>query len=64
MPQNVAEAANKAKNGIAKGTLNIFEGPMLDNKGNVILNQGEVLDDGGLWAMKYYVEGVEGTIPN
>ncbi len=64
MPQNVAEAADIAKNGIAKGTLNIFEGPMLDNQGNVILNQGEVLDDGGLWAMNYYVEGVEGKIPN
>jgi hypothetical protein len=30
----------------------------------MILNAGEVLDDGGLWAMDYYVEGVEGNIPN
>ena len=50
--------------GIADGSLNIFEGPMKDNQGNTILKSGEVLDDGGLWAMNYYVEGVEGKIPN
>lgn len=64
MPDDVAAAATKARDGIADGSLNIFEGPMMDNKGNMILNAGEVLDDGGLWAMDYYVEGVEGNIPN
>ena len=37
---------------------------MSDNEGNQILATGEVLDDGGLWAMNYYVEGVIGKIPN
>ncbi|MGB2436358.1 MAG: BMP family ABC transporter substrate-binding protein, partial [Candidatus Puniceispirillales bacterium] len=64
MPDDVAAAATKARDGIADGSLNIFEGPMMDNKGNTILSAGEVLDDGGLWAMNYYVEGVEGNIPN
>ena len=36
----------------------------MDNAGNVVLKDGEVLDDGGLWGMNYYVEGVEGNIPN
>ncbi|MCH1464819.1 MAG: BMP family ABC transporter substrate-binding protein, partial [Alphaproteobacteria bacterium] len=45
-------------------TLNIFEGPMKDNQGNMVLDAGKVLDDGGLWGMNYYVEGVEGSIPN
>ena len=38
--------------------------PMNDNEGNQILATGEVLDDGGLWAMNYYVEGGIGKIPN
>ena len=64
MPADVAKAATAARDGIAKGSLNIFEGPMMDNQGNAILKSGEVLDDGGLWAMNYYVEGVDGKIPN
>jgi simple sugar transport system substrate-binding protein len=64
MPADVADAAQKARDGIADGSINIFSGPMSDNEGNQILATGEVLDDGGLWAMNYYVEGVIGKIPN
>ena len=64
MPDDVAAAATAARDGIADGSLNIFAGPMMDNEGNTILNAGEVLDDGGLAGMNYYVEGVEGSLPN
>jgi basic membrane protein A len=64
MPADVAAAATAARDGIADGSLVIFKGPMKDNKGNVVLNAGEALDDGGLWAMNYYVDGVAGNIPN
>ena len=64
MPADVAAAAAAARDGIADGSLVIFKGPMNDNKGNVILKDGEALDDGGLWAMNYYVDGVAGNIPN
>ena len=64
MPSDVAAAAAAARDGIADGSLVIFKGPMNDNKGNVILKDGEALDDGGLWAMNYYVVGVAGNIPN
>ena len=64
MPSNVAKAAQEARDGIANGSINIFSGPMMDNEGNQILASGEVLDDGGLWAMNYYVDGVIGKIPN
>ena len=64
MPADVAAAATAARDGIADGSLVIFKGPMSDNKGNVILKDGEALDDGGLWAMNYYVDGVAGNIPN
>jgi simple sugar transport system substrate-binding protein len=64
MPASVVDAAQKARDGIADGSINIFSGPMSDNEGNQILANGEALDDGGLWAMDYYVEGVIGKIPN
>jgi len=64
MPADVAAAAAAARDGIADGSLVIFKGPMNDNKGNVILKDGEALDDGGLWARNYYVVGVAGNIPN
>ena len=64
MPADVAAAASAARDGIADGSLVIFNGPMSDNKGNVVLKAGEALDDGGLWAMNYYVDGVAGNIPN
>jgi simple sugar transport system substrate-binding protein len=64
MPADVADAAQKARDGIADGSITIFSGPMSDNEGNQILANGEALDDGGLWAMDYYVEGVIGKIPN
>jgi simple sugar transport system substrate-binding protein len=64
MPADVAAKAAAARDGIASGSLNIFEGPMMDNKGNQILPAGTVLDDGGLWAMNYYLDGVLGDLPN
>lgn len=64
MPADVAVKAAAARDGIASGSLNIFEGPMTDNKGNEVLAAGAVLDDGGLWGMNYYLDGVLGDIPN
>ena len=64
MPADIAAKATAARDGIASGSLNIFEGPMMDNKGNEVLGTGAVLDDGGLWAMNYYLDGVLGDLPN
>ena len=64
MPADIAAKATAAREGIASGSLNIFEGPMMDNKGNEVLATGAVLDDGGLWAMNYYLDGVLGDLPN
>ena len=46
---------------IAAGTLNPFAAPIKDNEGKVRLADG-VLDDKGLNAMDYYVEGVVGKL--
>ena len=64
MPADIAAKAKAARDGIASGSLNIFECPMMDNKGNEVLATGAVLDDGGLWAMNYYLDGVLGDLQN
>nr|WP_322996404.1 BMP family ABC transporter substrate-binding protein [Castellaniella sp.] len=46
---------------IADGTLNVFAAPIKTNDGKVILAEG-ALDDAGLNAMDYYVEGVIGQL--
>ncbi len=46
---------------IAAGTLNPFTAPIKDNEGKVRLAEG-TLDDSGLNAMDYYVEGVVGKL--
>ena len=64
MPQEVASKAQAAQDGIRSGAITIFEGPIYDNKGKQILKAGEVLDDTSLLSMNYYIEGVEGSVPN
>ncbi len=52
----------KAKeDAIANGTLNVFAAPIKTNEGKVVLSEG-ALDDKGLNAMDYYVEGVVGKL--
>ncbi|MGA0582652.1 MAG: BMP family ABC transporter substrate-binding protein [Castellaniella sp.] len=52
----------KAKeDAIANGTLNVFAAPVKTNEGKVVLAEG-ALDDKGLNAMDYYVEGVVGKL--
>lgn len=52
----------KAKeDAIANGSLNVFAAPIKTNEGKVVLADG-ALDDKGLNAMDYYVEGVVGKL--
>ena len=64
MPDHVAQKAQEALDGIRTGSITIFEGPMADNRGNQILKAGEALTDADLQEMSYYIEGVNGSVPN
>ena len=55
-----AEVKSK-EDAIANGTLNVFAAPIKTNEGKVVLAEG-ALDDKGLNAMDYYVEGVVGKL--
>ena len=63
MPDNVKQKAEEVVNGIKSGTIKIFAGPLIDNAGKEILPAGKEMDDGGLWGMNYYLQGVDGKIP-
>ena len=58
IPAEVVAAAEEVKQGIVDGSLHPFTGPIVDNAGTERVPAGETIDDAGLWAMDWYVEGV------
>ncbi|MDP6709079.1 MAG: BMP family ABC transporter substrate-binding protein [Alphaproteobacteria bacterium] len=63
MPADVTKMAEATVAKIAAGTLHPFQGPIKNQKGEVVVKEGERLDDGKLLGMNWYVEGVEGKLP-
>ena len=45
---------------IVAGEFPIFKGPIKDNAGNIVVEEGQALDRAGIWSMNYLVEGVTG----
>lgn len=63
IPADVVAMAEKARKGIIDGSVHPFAGPIKDQSGKIILKVGEVMDDKTMLGMNFYVEGVEGKIP-
>lgn len=59
VPTDVVAAADAVKDGIIAGTLHPFAGPIKDNKGELRVEAGDIIDDGEFWAVDWYAEGVE-----
>lgn len=59
MPQDVKDSADAIVAGIKDGSYQPFGGRIVDREGEVRQNEG-ALNDGDLWAMDWYVEGVQG----
>ncbi|MGV6811739.1 MAG: BMP family ABC transporter substrate-binding protein [Brevirhabdus sp.] len=64
IPADVAKEAMDLKDAIAAGTYAPFTGPLKKQDGSDWLADGEVADDGTLAGMGFYVEGIDGDIPN
>ena len=64
VPAEVREAADKVRDDLISGALHSFQGPIKNQAGEVVAKEGEIIDDGTLLGMNYYVEGVQGEIPN
>ena len=63
VPADVKAEALALKDAIADGSYHPFTGPLKKQDGSDWLGDGEVADDGTLAGMNFYVEGIEGDIP-
>ena len=63
VPQDVRDAADAVKASIVDGSFHAFEGPILNQAGEIVVKAGETMDDGALAGMDWYVEGVEELNP-
>ena len=63
VPADVKAEALAMKEAIGKGEYHPFTGPINKQDGSAWLAEGEVADDGTLAGMNFYVEGIEGDIP-
>lgn len=58
------EAAEKVRTAIIDGTLHPFRGPIRNQDKEVVVAEGEVVGDEDLLGMNYFVDGVQGEIPD
>ena len=63
VPADVKAAALALKDSLASGEYHAFTGPLKKQDGSDWLAEGETADDGTLAGMSFYVEGIEGEIP-
>ncbi|MCX7560966.1 BMP family ABC transporter substrate-binding protein [Sulfitobacter sp. F26204] len=63
VPANIKAEALALKASLADGSYHAFTGPLKKQDGSDFLAEGEVADDGTLAGMNFYVEGIEGDIP-
>jgi basic membrane protein A and related proteins len=64
IPEDVRKMASDARDAIVAGKLQPFTGPINKQDGSPWLAAGETADDGTLAGMNFYVEGVDGSLPN
>ena len=64
VPADVKAEALAMKDALASGEYHAFTGPINKQDGTPWLAEGETADDGTLAGMSFYVEGIEGDIPN
>lgn len=63
VPVQLVERINAARIGLAKGTLEIWRGPLWNNAGKQVLGRDAVPSDWQIAQMEYLVRGVEGVLP-
>ncbi len=63
VPEDVRKLADKVKASIVDGSFKPFQGPIKNQKGELVVKEGESISDADLSKLDWYVEGVEGSIP-
>ena len=64
VPAETKAKVEQIKAGLKDGSFSIWKGPLVDNTGKEQLAGDKVADDEFLGGLKFYVKGVEGTVPN
>ena len=64
VPADVQASANAIIEKLKSGEMHSFTGPINKQDGSAWLAEGETADDGTLAGMNYYVEGIDGEVPN
>ena len=63
MPEGIAAAAKETEEKIRSGEFEPFTGPIMKQDGSEWLAEGQKAEEGELLGLNFYVEGVEGTLP-
>ena len=63
VPADVQKMVEGKKADLKAGKIRVFDGPVIDQSGKVIVKEGDSMDDNALKGFNWYVEGVEGKIP-
>ncbi len=64
LPENVAAEAAVTQESIRSGEFHPFTGPIYKQDGTLLVAEGDIVDDGTLLGMNFYVKGVDGELPN
>ena len=62
VPESVRQKVLSKKKDILSGSTDVFVGPIKDQKGTVRIPAGKAATDGEMLGMKYFVQGVIGTL--
>ena len=63
VPEDVKKLVEERKAGIKDGSFAIWKGPIVDQAGKVMLAKDQVADDKWMHEVKWYVKGVQGSVP-
>ena len=63
LPDDVVAMATETEARITSGAFHPFTGPIYKQDGTMAIGEGEVLDDGTLLGMNWYVKGVDDELP-
>lgn len=63
VPEDVAAEAETIVDSIKDGSFHPFTGPIKNQAGEVVIAEGEVMSNEDLAGMNWYVEGMEGSVP-
>lgn len=64
VPEDVKQLVEQKKQDILSGALSVFAGPLYDQTGTLRVKEGEKMSDQDILNMNWFIQGVEGTIPD